>query len=325
MPESPTSATSASLTVGGKDVVAYKYKLDSGIYSLSWISIATPISLSSLSEGSHTVSVIGKDSAGNWQAEGSATMVTWTVDLTPSTATISGTPAALTNATSVSLTVSGTDVVAYKYKLDGGVYSASEIPAGTPITLSSLSEGSHTVSVIGKDTAGNWQAEGSATTVTWTVDINPPTGTISINNGALRTRSTSVILNITATDTTSGVVKMSLSSDGVVYGEWEHFSPTRSWILSLAPGEKRVYVKFKDAAGNESVPYSGMITLDATEKGDIDGSGGVVDLKDVILALQVMSRITPAVPIYKEADVNGDGRIGLPEAIYILQKVGEIR
>jgi len=52
--------------------------------------------------------------------------------------------------------------------------------------------------------------------------------------------------------------------------------------------------------------------------GDIDGTLEV-DLRDAILALQIACRYVPAVPIRKESDVNGDGRIGMEEAVYALQ------
>ncbi len=89
-------------------------------------------------------------------------------DTTPPVVSASGSPSSPTASTSATLTVSSTDVVAYKYKLDNDPYSAETNPS-TPITLSSLSEGSHTISIIGKDVAGNWQSEGSATTYTWIV------------------------------------------------------------------------------------------------------------------------------------------------------------
>jgi hypothetical protein len=59
-------------------------------------------------------------------------------------------------------------------------------------------------------------------------------------------------------------------------------------------------------------------------KGDIDGNG-FVTLADAILALQVMSGITPSQPTNLYADVNGDGRIGMAEVIYVLQKAAEAR
>ena len=101
-----------------------------------------------------------------------ATVYTWSFTTAPLAAAISGAPEISTISTSAILTVGGTGVVAYKYRLDTGSYSA-EIPVGTQINLSGLAEGSHAVTVIGKDSAGNWQSKASATTVLWTVG-HPP-------------------------------------------------------------------------------------------------------------------------------------------------------
>ena len=46
-----------------------------------------------------------------------------------------------------------------------------------------------------------------------------------------------------------------------------------------------------------------------------------VCLKDVILALQICSGVPLSVPVYTEADVNRDGRLGLPEAVYGLRVI----
>jgi hypothetical protein len=67
--------------------------------------------------------------------------------------------------------------------------------------------------------------------------------------------------------------------------------------------------------------WSQLLTLIAG--GDVNGDG-IIDLKDAIITLQILSNF-PLTQIRKDADINGDGAIGLPEAIYILQKVGEMR
>jgi len=173
-PASLTNVTSTDITVAGTDVTHYQYKLDTDLDYGAETPVTSHIILSGLAEGEHTVSVIGRDAAGNYQSV--ATTATWTVDTQAPTASLTGTPAALTNATTATVTVGGDGVVAYQYKLDGGSYSAERVIA-TAIELSGLAAGSHTLSVIGKDEAGNWQLESAATTHTWTIDTTAPSVT----------------------------------------------------------------------------------------------------------------------------------------------------
>lgn len=94
--------------------------------------------------------------------------VAW--DDTLPVAAIADIPEGTLNENSITLTVGGLNITAYKYKLDDGTYSA-EIPAGTDITLSDLSEGTHTLYVIGKNAAGDWQDEATAIPVSLLVDM----------------------------------------------------------------------------------------------------------------------------------------------------------
>jgi hypothetical protein len=81
-------------------------------------------------------------------------------------ATLTGAPSGSTTDTSATITVGGADVVNYVYALDDGGYSATT-PVGTDISLSGLADGSHTVSVLGINAAGEIQHD--PTTATWTV------------------------------------------------------------------------------------------------------------------------------------------------------------
>ena len=49
-----------------------------------------------------------------------------------------------------------------------------------------------------------------------------------------------------------------------------------------------------------------------------------VDLKDAILALQVALNLRPTASDLPD-DVNGDGKVGFAEAIYILQRIAGAR
>jgi hypothetical protein len=65
-PPAMTSATTATLRVGGPGITHYRFALDTGAFGPE-TPIATPISLSGLTAGAHRVRVIGKNSAGVYQ------------------------------------------------------------------------------------------------------------------------------------------------------------------------------------------------------------------------------------------------------------------
>ena len=480
-PNSPTKTTSATMNIGGSGITAYKYKLDTSAYSAE-TPVATPITLNSLTEGTHTLSVIGKDAAGNWQSEANATTTTWVVDLTPPI--ITATPAGNVYQTPQTVLLTSSEAATTYYTVDdneptitsqvyGGLipirkttnlkffardgagnmgstrtetYTLS-IPltvvmsgwGGGAVTVdgTSLSWNERTASAIynrvtdvtlraipdGNSSFVSWSGACSGDSLTCTVamdqvrtvtaafaDITLPTGSVSYTGGIYATGST-VTLNLSASDVT-GISAMRFSSDGTVWGSEQVFGQTWIWNLGSGDGQKKVYVQFRDNAGNWSQSYSYTLTLDTTTpvlnlstlsdgaytdnstlnisgtindvtsgvktltingtavtvqggsfnhtitlksganvittiatdnagnaatdtrtivydiaptpKGDINGNS-VVDIADAVMALQIVSRVTPAQPINKNADVDGDAKIGLQEVIYILQKVAEMR
>lgn len=97
------------------------------------------------------------------------------------------------------------------------------------------------------------------------VDVTPPTGTISLNNDSQYTNSTSVTLTLSATDPESGMgigAQMKFSNDGMSWSNPEDYATNKVWTLSSGDDSKTVYVKYKDVAGNWSDVYSDMIILD---------------------------------------------------------------
>ncbi|MBJ6724753.1 chitobiase/beta-hexosaminidase C-terminal domain-containing protein [Geomesophilobacter sediminis] len=164
------------------------------------------------------------------------------IDSSAPTATLAGVPPALTNSTAATLNVVGKDVVAYKYLLDSGSYPDAETAVGTPIVLTNLPSGSHTLQVIGRDTAGNWQK--TATKATWTVDTTLPATTFAPPAGLYHAP-----ISMTLTNKKSGV-NIYYTLDGSV--------PTDAALLYTAPIPiaQGTTVRFfaKDSAGNVEPP-----------------------------------------------------------------------
>ncbi len=78
-PDSPTGLNTATLNVGGADITHYRYRVNGGAWSADRL-VSQPISLSALANGHYTVYVVGRNSAGTWQADANATISkTWAV------------------------------------------------------------------------------------------------------------------------------------------------------------------------------------------------------------------------------------------------------
>jgi len=109
------------------------------------------------------------------------------------------------------------------------------------------------------------------------------------------------------------------SQINVVSNDATFFSDTGSkW-----PGEKYYRIRAFNGSGNSDYSNESFVTIPSL-KGDISGNGSV-DLEDLIIVLQILSGVVPSQSINLDADVNRDGKIGLAEAIYIIQKVSGLR
>jgi hypothetical protein len=90
-----------------------------------------------------------------------------------------------------------------------------------------------------------------------------------------------------------------------------------------------------NAAGFKAQSFSGVaigdgqvvtkdFALTAFRPGDLNGDN-VVDMADCILAIRIMNGADVGTADVMAADVNGDGKIGLQDVIYILQKAAGLR
>jgi len=224
-----------------------------------------------LVSGNNTISVIATDMAGG--------VTTLTANIFSNTAQLAGTVAinggaAVTGSRSVVLTLSASGlnpVTQMQFSKDGVSFFGYE-PFATTRTVTLLpGEGTQAIYVRFKDSAGNVSQVSSDTIV---LDTTKPTGSLTIKGGAALTNSLSAPLTLAASDP-SGVSSMQFSKDGVNYFGWEPFATTRTVTMPAGDGTKTVYVRFKDSAGNVSLPVSDNITLDSTKPtGSLTINGG---------------------------------------------------
>ncbi|MFC1877148.1 hypothetical protein ACFL2E_07755 [Thermodesulfobacteriota bacterium] len=177
IPGKTTNATSYSIRVGGIGVVSYRYRLDTDSWSRER-HINDSINFERYGEGRHTLSVVGKSDAGVWQAFDDSTTIAWDIDRTPPEVTLYNYPLGISDSSGAEIIVGGLDVVSYRYRIDGAEWSGIS-PVRNPIRLSLLSEGEHSLEVIGADYANNWQDETNAAHISWMNDTSVPTAVLS--------------------------------------------------------------------------------------------------------------------------------------------------
>jgi PKD repeat protein len=136
----------------------------------------------------------------------------------------------------------------------------------------------------------------------------------------------------------SGTRSFSVSNSGAGDMNWTATEST-GWIAIASGGSGvnsgTITVNFSENNGSER---SGEIVVEAPgatnspvvllvvqsdsqiQPGDVDGNG-ILDLSDAIAALRILAGV--ATPISVGGDVNGDGKIGIEEIIFILRSISQ--
>ncbi len=192
---------------------------------------------------------------------------------------LSGAPTGTTNATVATVTVgtlmtgsgipsaaarfpNGSGWTHYKHRLDLGAWSA-ETPIATPISLSGLANGTHTLDVVGKNDANYYQdsadlgSNARISSATWTVDSGSPTPTpaaIVRINEVLASNTETVNFGTVFPDiielTNTGNATADLGGWGLTDNAALPFKYTIPGGTMLAPGAHLVIY----ASGNAAVP-----------------------------------------------------------------------
>lgn len=104
---------------------------------------------------------------------------------------------------------------------------------------------------------------------TLTLDTTAPAGvSLTINDGALYTTSTTVTLTIGTSDSATSGYQMKIWGTASAADEdsasWESFAASKQVTLASGDGLKTVYVKVRDDVWNESAAVSDTITLNTS-------------------------------------------------------------
>jgi len=237
-----------------------------------WTKYLTPFSLSSLSDGAHTVHYRSVDKAANIE---DVKTLEVTLDKTASASSmVIGAPqyqAVIGGSTPITIIAldSGSGVSAIEYAVDEGLYS----PYVGAFTLASLADGPYTIKYRSADNVLNIEPEHSMTV---TLDKTAPVTTIMASDplveGAINTVSPKTTFNFYSTDNIAGVNNIQYRIDN---GGWNTF--TGGFALSGA-GTHTVGYRATDNLGNaeaEKALTVKLITIDITKE---------VSLEPVVLA-----------------------------------------
>lgn len=214
-----------------------------------------------LAEGVNTITATSVDTAGNIS---DSTAISVTLDTLTQVSI-----AAVTSPTKAnSQIISGTkeDDAEVTVNLNGTQVCQITSTGNTwSCNLNNLVAGANSITAAATEDLGNSLVNTSSAVTSIFLDIEPPTGAVSINNGASSTHSTVVNLNLSAADNNGLVSSVRMRNEGGIWSNWVSYSYVKSWNLTEGNGLKTVYVEFKDAVDNTSITYSDSVTLDTDD------------------------------------------------------------
>jgi hypothetical protein len=242
-PSQYTSQTMATFSFTDTDPLAtFRCQLDGGGFA----PCISGVAYSALSDGLHTFQVKAVDALMN---ESDPTSYTWTVDTKPPPPPVIAGPPNPSNSSSATFSFADADpTVSFHCNLDAHGFPT----CSNPRTFNSLADGSHTLSALAVDAAGN---ESSVSTYTWVIDTQPPPQP-TIVSGPPQPSGTNEA-QFTFADSEAGVgYRCQLDGGGFLQ------CANPQTYSSLADGTHTLVVEAVDAAGNTSdptPPYSWLI------------------------------------------------------------------
>jgi len=168
-------------------------------------------------------------------------------------------------------------VAGAEVRVDGGAWA--DVGLNTSETLAGLADGSHAVQVRATDRAGNVQV------VTWNlqVDTTPPQVSILTPRVNETIGNDTAIVNWTLSDSTSGVVRVTLTLNGELI--LDNSTSTNRTLTSLPVGANTVVVTAYDAAG---ISGTATVTFIVPQGPGTDGTTPPFSLWPVVFLIAVV-------------------------------------
>ncbi len=167
-PEALTSDTSASFGFSSSEPAAsFECRVDGAAF----VACETGVTYEELSEGNHVFEVRAVDAAGN--TDPTPARHTWTIDLTGPVVAIAVGPADPSQSDTATFGFTSDEPATFFCAVDGASEAAVEtwVACDPSTTVEGLVDGTHTLSVVGRDAAGNY---GDIVVWDWTIDTTYP-------------------------------------------------------------------------------------------------------------------------------------------------------
>lgn len=270
-PASSANVRGSSVTVSANasdnvNVVGVLFQLD-GVdlgtedtvspYSVTW-------NTTGASNGSHTLTAIARDAAGNTTTSSSVIV---TVDNVAPTVSITS-PATSTRVTgTINVDATASDnvsVAGVQFKLDGVNLGAEDTVS--PFTISwdttTTTDGTHNLTALARDPAGNTT---TSSTISVTVDNTGPSVSVTGPSPGALVRGTAVSVTGSASDP-AGVAGVQFKVDGANIGSEDTVSPyTVIWnTTGLSDGTHTLTAVARDTLNNTTTSTSVNVTVDNT-------------------------------------------------------------
>jgi hypothetical protein len=296
-------------------VIGVQFKLD-GV-NLGAEDTASPYGVSwdttTASNGSHTLTAVARDAAGN-TTTAAGVVVTVSNDTAAPTVSLTAPAAGTAVSGAVAVSAAASDdvaVVGVQFKLDGANLGAEDTasPYGVSWNTTTVSNGSHTLTAIARDAAGQVTIS-AAVTVTVSNDTTAPSVTITAPaDGAVVPRGT-ITVSAAASDNVA-IAGVRFRVDGASLGAEDTTSPySVSWDAAAATsGTHTLTAVARDAAGNTTtatvvVTVSAGDTVAPTVSITAPGAGATVSGSAVVLSAAASDDVGVAGVQFKLDGVN---------------------